>query len=442
MKKIIVFLFVCCITQAGFAQQFDEEVIINACHCINRSEGKENIDSIINDCLSRSLLFSLGKEGISKEKLLEDYAASAGSQNQSTFGTYLEMLSKTCWATQLLVEKKQARYYKMSDSEPANRYYTECLDYENKEALDSAIVSVEKALASDSLFVFAWDKAGALYEKRNQQDKAIVCFQHSLRIFPEGNTALNRLGLLYLSEEDYEQAMKIYTRLINYYPKNIDGYLGLARISFRNRDYPTTIRLIQHIYRDCQEKNPEYLPECREYMKVSYYYMKKEGNEDLFREIAEEFVPPLYQPEDFDRLQDMKLNSEIDCRLMEPQVLICSDYILSTPVNHSDQNREYAIAAVKKWMESTPDFIFHLNKNVAPVLDKKGDVLPVFITAMVEFSIRNPEKGNDQKAVALYAWNRFLDYASNPSNNIRLTGAIKKMMKAREKGTLEKQLAY
>lgn len=439
MKKTLL-LFFFFIAHAGIAQTYDEDVVTKACGCIYNSTN-DTIDAVINSCMMKALLHSLEEEGISQEKILQDYAGKKNTAPQAVFDEYLEMLYRNCFAIQSLIEKKEKRFYTLSHSADANRYYLEGVDHVRQDSMSLAIASFNKALTYDSLFVVALDSAGVMYANDHALGAAIEYFRRSLHIFPEGYTALVNLAKCYLLNGEDQQAFKTYANVIKYYAKKPEGYFGMGCISYLNEDYPTTVRLMKYAYDLYAEKNPNRAYECKEYLKSAYYYMKETGKDSLFIAIAgEEFIPPLYQPAQFDQLRDMELKNEIDCRLMQPQIVICADYILSTPVNAADKNRAYAIAAVKRWMQATPDYKYHVEKNVAKILDKEGNVMSVFVAAMTKFSIENPTKGNDKQAVAWYAWNTVLDYAFNPANNIKLTGEFKKMMKAKKNGTLAKIL--
>jgi len=409
MKKTLTILFLICISQAIVAQTYDEDVVMKACSCIYNAEG-DSIDSIVNACLLKALYHSLAEDGISQQKIMQDYANPKNVQdsvdNQVTFADYLDMLYENCSATQHLIEKKQLRYSMLSDTAEVNRYYQKGIEYKN----------------------------------RNKADSAILYFQKSLQIFPENDKALLNLGDTYWATGNSQKALSTYARLIRYYPENPEGYFGLGLVSFSENDYVTAARLMKHAYMIYSTQESNRVRDCKEYLKASYYYLKEEGKDSLFAAVAGEFIPPVYQPENFDRLQYIELDNEIDCRLMEPQILICDNYILSTPVDDKNINRKYANEAMRRWMAKTPNYVYHVDKNVAKILDKKGNVLSVFIAAMTKFSIENPEQGNDPKAVALYAWNTTLDYIANKSNNIQLTGEHKKMIKAKNNGTLEKQL--
>ena len=442
MKKIVIILLIC-IAQISVAQTYDEDVIMKTCSCIYNSQN-DSVDAVVNSCLVKALLHSLAEDGISENKVLKDYVNQTYPDNESAeaqtyFGEYLEMLYKNCSAIQLLVERKQSKYYQRSDSEDANHYYLEGTYYRNGEKLDSAIISFNKTLAYDSLYIPAIDNASIAYADLGELDKAIEYSEKSLRIFPEGYSALLSLGNSYLAKGDYPKAMSNYAKAIKY-SQCTEGYFGLGLVSFLDNDYATSARLMKHAYMIYDAQNISLSHNCEEYLKSSYYYMKQEGKEELFLEIAGEFAPKIYQPENFDQLKNMELNGEIDCRLMEPQILICDNYILSTPIDESNINRTSAIEAVKKWMAKTPNYIFQVDKNVAKILDKKGNIMAVFIAAMTKFSIENPEQGNAPQAVALYAWNTTLDYAANKANNIKITGELKKKIKAKDNGTLKQQL--
>ena len=442
MKKTFL-LFCLCITHTVIAQIYDEEVVTKACECVYNSTD-DNIDAVINSCIMKALLHSLEKDGISQEAILKDVAKKKNLETQAVFSEYQEMLYRKCFAIQSLIEKKAKRYSNLSDSADANRYYQEGVAYMKHDSLSLALGYFNRALAHDSLFVAALDSAGIIYFRQGMPDAAIEYCQRSLQIFAEGYTALENLAKCYLLNGESQESFKIYAKLIKYFAKDPEGYFGMGSISFLNEDYPTAARLMKYAYDLYAGKNAGRAEESKDYyLKIAYYYMKEAGQDSLFLSIAgEEFIPPIYRPEQFSQLQYLKLNNEIESRLMESQILICADYILSTPVNTADKNRTYAIDAVKRWMSATPDYTYRVEKNVSPILDKEGQVMSVFITAMVKFSIENPSKGNDKQAVSWYAWNTVLDYASNPANTIKMTGDLKKMIKAKKEGTLAKQLGY
>ena len=442
MKKILL-LFSLCIPSAVIAQLYDEDVATKACECIYNATN-DTIDAVINSCLMKALLHSLEEDGISQETILEDFAGKKNIEPpQAVFSEYLEMLYRKCFAIQFLIEKKAKRYSNISDSEEANHYYREGVDYLKQNDFPLALLAFHRALNDDSLFVAAIDSVGIIYSREGMPEAAIEYCQRSLQIFPEGYTALANLAQNYLLNGETQESFKIYARLIKYFAKDPEGYFGMGSISFLNEDYPAAAQLMKHAYDIYSQTNADRASECRDYLKIAYYYMKEEGQDSLFIAIAgEEFIPPLYPPGQFSQLQNMELINEIDCRLMEPQMLLCAGYILSSPVNMADKNRTYAINAVKRWMAATPDYSYNIEKNVAKILDKEGNVMSVFVTAMTQFSIENPDQGNDRRAVSWYAWNTVLDYASNPANNIKLTGELKKMIKAKKKGTLAKQLGY
>ena len=426
MKKTIT-VFLICISQTLIAQTYDEDVVMKACDCIHHAESN-SIDSIANACLTKAQN-SLAEEGISNP-------ANASVSNRTILANYLNTLYRNCSAIKNLIEKKQSRYYKMSGSTEANHYYLEGIEYEKQSKADSAIISYNKALTYDSRFVNALDKAGALYRQMDEIDNAILYSEKSLQIFPEGYNALLNLSIASQTANDFRKAISNYAKLIWYYPEDPEGYFGLGVINFSDRDYLSTARLMKRAYMLYAAQGSDRTLNCREYLRASYYYLKKEGKEILFTSVAKEFVPPVYQAENFDQLKNIELNSKIDCRLMESQVLICSNYIFSTPANDKNLNRQYATEAIIRWMGSTPDYIFHIDRNISKILDEKGDILAVFIAAMTKFSIENPEWENNQ--ITQFALNATLSYAANKANNIQLTSELKKIIKSK-KSTLSIQ---
>ncbi len=437
MRKLLLFFTFFVLSPSGFTQIFDEEVISNACNCIYNAPG-DSIDSIVNSCLMKSLLYSLEKDGtITGNKLPESFTEEEAG-TRVTFGQYQEMLYKICYAPSLLVQKKQNRYYKMPDSEEATRFYLQGTELEKEGDFERAIEAFKTSLLYDSLAVNTLDQAGAVFRKLNDWNKAREYSLKSLQIFPEGYYGLINIGETCLASEDSQGALAAYIKLVKYYQKNAEGYFGLARISFSSADYPGAIRLLKQAYSLLPENDTCRAREMVKYFRQIYFLMKESGSDALFREEASEFIPGVYQPKDFIQLESLELNNEIDCRLAEPQILVCADYILSTPVDTSNATRTLAIAALKKWFAKTPHYVFHIDKSVAEVLDPGGNVMNLFITAMSEFCIENPEKGNDRQAIDTYAWTTVLKYAGNKANKVPLTEQMKKRIKAQEKTTKKK----
>ena len=134
---------------------------------------------------------------------------------------------------------------------------------------------------------------------------------------------------------------------------------------------------------------------------------------------------------------DIKLETDADYKAAEPMALKAANYILSTPSDNENMERIYAFQMIMAWMEGTPDYNFDLE-----ALEHLGDDIyakTVYIASIVKFRLENNTQ--DEKQILLGTWNIFLDYCVNPDNRVKNTAAIKKFIRAREKGTLEEELS-
>ncbi len=126
---------------------------------------------------------------------------------------------------------------------------------------------------------------------------------------------------------------------------------------------------------------------------------------------------------------------------MEKQVLESCDFLLNTPVNKKDENRIIASQFMIKWMENTPDYSFSIDENVYKLIKGSTVMLNVYLASLVKATLDNVNPYENEKEVILNCINTFLDYCSAPKNKLKLNKGIKKMLEARDSGTLTDYLA-
>ncbi len=126
---------------------------------------------------------------------------------------------------------------------------------------------------------------------------------------------------------------------------------------------------------------------------------------------------------------------------MEKQVLESCDFLLNTPVNKKDENRIIASQFMIKWMENTPDYSFSIDENVYKLIKGSTVMLNVYLASLVKATLDNVNPYENEKEVILNCINTFLDYCSAPKNKLKLNKGIRKMLEARDSGTLTDYLA-
>lgn len=103
-----------------------------------------------------------------------------------------------------------------------------------------------------------------------------------------------------------------------------------------------------------------------------------------------------------------------------------SVYLLTTPIEKSNANRDLAEGYLIKWMKGTPQFYFNLDEDAADLAKRNDGLFVVFMAAMTKYVLENPSDATDIKKVKLYSVKALIEYARNPKNNANLNGDLKK----------------
>lgn len=148
----------------------------------------------------------------------------------------------------------------------------------------------------------------------------------------------------------------------------------------------------------------------------------------------------LLTAQDYSGFADIKFKNAEECRNYNPKALETSNYILSTPVNASVENRRNAFTFILNWMSSTADFTFQLDAKVAEMGKKEELLLGVYLASLTKFALENKEKAKDEKELKLGAMHLFATYCADEANKVTLTKQLKKLIAADKEGKLKEHL--
>lgn len=136
----------------------------------------------------------------------------------------------------------------------------------------------------------------------------------------------------------------------------------------------------------------------------------------------------------------IRLENASDYKKAQPFAMQTAMYLLSTPVEKKNaDNRQKSIEFLYKWMSGTPDHSFVQEEMFEKVGKDNKDILAIYIASMVKTWLE-PGANKDAKLVKLKAINMLLDYCSHKDNNIKMNKQVKKLVEARQNGTLEQLL--
>lgn len=133
------------------------------------------------------------------------------------------------------------------------------------------------------------------------------------------------------------------------------------------------------------------------------------------------------------------LNNATDYRKAEPQVVLASDYVYSTPIDKENVNRTNAISFIIKWMSGTSDFSFTMDEATYKIANSDKEVLGVYFSCLVKYAL-SKGKGVDREDLKYNSFVLLANYCENPENNYKPRGEIKKLIEAKNQGKLREFL--
>lgn len=112
--------------------------------------------------------------------------------------------------------------------------------------------------------------------------------------------------------------------------------------------------------------------------------------------------------------------------------------LLELPLEKDNPERVDAFRYLMRWMSGTPDYNFEIDETATSISKGNDDLLVVYLASMCKFALENKEAAKDKKTLKVNAVRGVLAYCK--TQNVKLTGELKKMNKAQEAGALETYL--
>ena len=97
-----------------------------------------------------------------------------------------------------------------------------------------------------------------------------------------------------------------------------------------------------------------------------------------------------------------------------------SVYLITTPLEKNNANRDLAEGYLIKWMKGTPEFYFSLDEDAAKLAKKDNQLFLVLMAAMTKYVLENPSQAGDAEKVKSNSVKTLIEYTNNPKNNVNL----------------------
>ena len=134
---------------------------------------------------------------------------------------------------------------------------------------------------------------------------------------------------------------------------------------------------------------------------------------------------------------NLKVKSDYTAQV-DSLALVAANYLLTTPMAKDNLPRRRSSSFLVKWMSGTPSYTFSLGEPIAKISKANSEMLVMYMAAMAKYCLENPLESKDDKKVKLNATKTLLQYCRQ--FDIKMSGELKKLDQANEKGELEKYL--
>lgn len=176
----------------------------------------------------------------------------------------------------------------ISSKKNALKYYEQGQIAFSQENYVEAVVQFSKAVKKDKDFAFAWDNLGFSYRKLENYKQAIKSYKKSLEIDPKGKMPLMNIAVAYQLDNDLDSAIKAYNNYRNIYKDDPEGYYGLGRIYYFQKDFePALVNMIK-AYKLYTEMKSPYNIDAQKHIGFIYQEMKQIDKLEEFKRITKE----------------------------------------------------------------------------------------------------------------------------------------------------------
>ncbi len=289
MKKIYIIIFYTLIFTSVSGQDLIELISNRICNCIDTIENIDSLEIKLDRCINESVTVFWNSDD---DEQLEHFADSDTIQN--TIDSVMTGFVHRCPKVMaFLLEEKEGKFYKLSDSGVANKYYEAGIKALGSNDYKTAEKQFLKAVKEDRNFVYAYDNLGLTFRQLKDYKNSVRYYTKSLEIFPEGRFALQNQAVAFLELKDNLNALKNYFILISLYPDNPEGYFGSARVQYLNEAYENALDYAFYAYKISLFRRSDHVKETEELIIMIRDKLKGQSKLDIFDKKAKEYGIPV-----------------------------------------------------------------------------------------------------------------------------------------------------
>ncbi len=140
----------------------------------------------------------------------------------------------------------------------------------------------KKAVKKDKKFAFSCDNLGYSYRKTGKYKEAIENYKKSLELDPKGKMPLMNIAVAYQLDGDNKNTIKAYEKYEELYRNDPEGFYGLGRIYYLEKDYKPELENMIQAYLLYVKMNSPYNIDAQKHILFIYNELKEKGELKLF----------------------------------------------------------------------------------------------------------------------------------------------------------------
>ncbi len=136
--------------------------------------------------------------------------------------------------------------------------------------------------------------------------------------------------------------------------------------------------------------------------------------------------------QDFSELSNYNFDSVQSYEVQESNVLVCANYLFNNPSDKDKLARLVSTQFIFKWMYGTPDYDFTIDEKAMELTKGNDELFGLYTAAMTKVVLDNKDEKLTDEEVYNKAKDILVDYCSEPSNKMKPSKKIKKILKNRK----------
>jgi D-arabinose 1-dehydrogenase-like Zn-dependent alcohol dehydrogenase len=139
--------------------------------------------------------------------------------------------------------------------------------------------------------------------------------------------------------------------------------------------------------------------------------------------------------QDFEVPKNYVFNKPDDYTKYEKDIILCFDWMMSTPINEQAQKRKDINAFFMKWLTGSHNMSVDIKQEIVNFMQPNPDLLMIFMGGWVKYALETKDYNNKMNG-NLKGIESVITFYQKNKDNLQKDKNVEKYIKMKEKGTL------